>query len=67
MKFLKFGVRFFFVEQLWLSQHLLVQSPQEKHQNNVYMFKVNNKEKKGDYYKSISHIILLFSLLTLNT
>ena len=44
MKFLKFGVKLFFIVQLWPSQHLLVQSPRWKHQNNVFnMFNVKNK------------------------
>ena len=59
------------------SRHLLVQSQQEKHRDNVWnLFKINNKNTRATSLTSfccllcncerISHIVLEFVLLTLN-
>ena len=51
------------------SRHLLVQSQQGKHSNNVWnLFKVNNKDNSVFIvnFEQISRIVLVFSLLTLN-
>ena len=51
------------------SRHLPVQSQQWEHQSNVWnLFKVNNKDTRTIItdFGQISHIVLVFPLLTLN-